>query len=77
MIEKFQQILKKRRRRRALTNIRREFAKAGYPLEQFGDSQLEAALTHWNDDVAAFTVSAKTIYRTLRRLLRVSGSAQN
>ena len=77
MVEKFHQILKTRRRRRALANIRREFAKAGYPLDQFGDSQIEAALTRWNDDVAAFTVSAKTIYRTLKRLPRLSGGAKN
>lgn len=76
MVEKFYQILKTRSRRRALANIRREFAKAGYPLDQFGDSQIEEALPRWNDDIAAFTVSAKTIYRTLKRLLRVSGSAK-
>ena len=77
MVEKLYQILKTRRRRRALANIRREFAKAGYPLDQFGDSQIEAALTRWNDDIAAFTVSAKTIYRTLKRLPRVAPSARN
>ena len=75
MVERLYQILKTRRRRRALAKIRREFAKAGYPLDQFGDSQLEAALTRWNNDIAAFTVSAKTIYRTLKRLPRVAPSA--
>jgi hypothetical protein len=68
VVAKFYQILEAWRRRRALVNIRREFAKAGYPLDHFGDSQIEAALTRWNDDIAAVTVSAKTIYRTLKRL---------
>jgi hypothetical protein len=45
VVKKFYQILKARRRRRAFVNIRREFEKAGYPLDQFGDSQVEAALT--------------------------------
>ena len=72
MVEKFYQILKTRRRRRALSNIRREFAKAGYPLDHFGDSQIEAALTRWNDDIAAVTLNAKAIYRALQRLRRVS-----
>ena len=77
MVERLFQILKTRRRRRALANIRREFAKAGYPLDQFGDSQIEAALTRWNDDISAFTVSAKTIYRTLKRLPRVAPSGRD
>ncbi len=68
MVEKFYQILKTRRRRRALSNIRREFAKAGYPLDHFGDSQIEAALTRWNDDIATVTINAKAMYRALRRL---------
>ena len=77
MLEKFYKILKTRRRRRALANIRQEFAKAGYPLDHFGDSQIEAALTRWNDDIASFTVSANTIYRALKRLPRVAHSARN
>ena len=77
MVERLAQFVKTRRRRRALRNIRREFAKAGYALDQFGDSQIEVALTRWNDDIAAFTVSAKTIYRTLKRLPRVAPSARN
>lgn len=77
MVEKFYQIMKTRRRRRALANIRREFAKAGYPLDHLEDSQIEAALTRWNDDIAAVTVSAKTIYRALKRLPRVARGAQN
>jgi len=68
VVEKFYQILKTRRRRRALANIRREFAKAGYPLDHFRDSQVEAALTRWNDDIAAVTLNAKTIYRALKQL---------
>jgi hypothetical protein len=72
VIKKFYQLLKARKRRRALANIRREFEKAGYPLDQFGDSQLEAALTRWTDDIAAVTLNANAMYRVLRRLRRVS-----
>lgn len=66
LLKKFYQILESRRRRREVRKIRREFARAGYPLDQFQDSQIEAAL-HRNTDVG-FTISAKTIYRTLKRL---------
>ena len=72
MVTRFYEILERRRRRRALVNIRREFASAGYPLDHFRDSQIEAALTHWNDDIAAVTLNAKTIYRALKRLRRVA-----
>lgn len=68
MIKKFYQLLKARRRKRALANIRREFEQAGYPLDQFGDSQIEAALTRWTDDIGAVSVNAKAMYRALRRL---------
>lgn len=68
LVTKFNQFVEARRRQRAIVNIRREFLKAGYPLDHFGDSQIEAALTRWNDDISAVTVSAKTIYRTLKRL---------
>jgi hypothetical protein len=74
LVTKFYQILEGRRRRRALANIRREFARAGYPLDHFRDSQIEEAMTRWNDDIAAVSVSAKTIYRTLKRLRRVTRS---
>ena len=70
MVTKFYQILQARRLRRALVNIRCEFAKAGYPLDHFRDSQIEAALTRCNNDVTAVTLSAKIIYRALRRLRR-------
>jgi hypothetical protein len=68
MVKKFFQILKARRRRRALVNIRREFEQAGHPLDQFGDSQIEAALTLWTDDIAAVTLNANAMYRALRWL---------
>ena len=71
VIKKFYQVLKARKRRRALVNIRREFKKAGYPLDKFGDSQLEAALTRWTLDIAAVTLNANAMYRVLRRLRRV------
>ena len=66
LLKKFYQVLESRRRRREVRKIRREFARAGYPLDQFQDSQIEAALRA-NTDVE-FTISAKTIYRTLKRL---------
>ena len=72
LVTKLNQIVEERRRQRALVNIRREFAKAGYPLDHFGDLQIAVALTRWNDDIAAVTVSAKTIYRTLKHLRRVA-----
>lgn len=75
MVKKFYQILKARRRRRALANIRQEFEKAGYPLDQFGDSQIEAALTSGDSDIASVTVTATTIYRALRRLQRSGAQA--
>ena len=68
LLKKLYQILASRRRRRALRKIRRGFARAGYPLDKFRDSQIEAALRHWNNDVSQVTVNAKTIYRTLKRL---------
>lgn len=75
-VTKLNQILAARRRQRAIVNIRREFEKAGHPLDHFGDSQIEAALTRWNDDISAVTVSAKIIYRALKRLRRVARSEQ-
>lgn len=66
LLKKFYHILESRRRRREVRKIRREFARAGYPLDQFRDSQIEAAL-HRNTEVG-FTINAKTIYRTLKRL---------
>ena len=68
MLKKLYQILVSRRRRRAFRKIRRAFAKAGYSLDKFRDSQIEAALRHWNNDVSQVTVNAMTIYRTLKRL---------
>ena len=75
-VAKLNQIVEARRRQRAIVNIRREFLRAGYPLDHFSDSQIEAALTLWNDDISAVTVSAKIIYRALKRLRRVALSEQ-
>lgn len=71
MVAKFYKILETWKRRRALLNIRREFAKAGFTLDHFPDSQIEGALTRWNDDITAVTLSAKTIYRALKQLAHV------
>ncbi len=49
-------------------SIRREFAKAGFSLDHFPDSELEVALTRWNDDITKVTLSAKIIYRALQQL---------
>ena len=68
MLKKLYEILASRKRRRAFRKIRRGFARAGYPLDKFRDSQIEAALRHWNNDVSQVTVNAMTIYRTLKRL---------
>ena len=77
LITKLKRFAESRRRRRAIVNIRREFLKAGYSLYHFGDSQIEAALTRWNDDISSVTVSAKIIYRALKRLRRVAHREQN
>jgi len=74
LLKKFYQILESRRRRREVRKIRREFARAGFPLDQFRDSQIEAALRP-NTEVR-FTISAKTIYRTLKRL-QIKGETQD
>lgn len=74
LLKKFYQILESRRRRRKIMKIRREFARAGYPLDQFRDLQIEGALRA-NTDVG-FTISAKTIYRTLKRL-KLTGGTQD
>ena len=68
MVEKFYEILKSRKRRRALVSIRQEFARAGFSVDHFPDSQIEGALTRWNDDIMAVILSAKTIYRALKQL---------
>jgi hypothetical protein len=71
LVAKFYKILETWKKRRALVNIRREFAKAGVILDHFPDSQIEVALTRWNDDITAVTLSAKTIYRALKQLAHV------
>ena len=78
MLKKFFQKLQARKRARALLNIRQQFAKAGYPLDRFQDSEIEAAITYWNEaeDIASFTVSAKIIYRILKRLRRGANGQQ-
>jgi len=75
MVKKFYRILESRRRRRSLGKIRREFAKAGYPLDRFRDAQLEVALRYGRNDIAGVTVNAHTIYRTLKRLEVIDGVA--
>ena len=77
MVTKLNQIVEARRRQRAILNIRREFLRAGYPLDHFSHSQLEAAFTLWDDDISTVTVSAKIIYRALKRLRLVARSEQN
>jgi len=76
VLTKFYQKLEARKRARALVNIRQQFAKVGYPLDRFRDSEIEAAITHWNEDIATFTISAKIIYRILKRLRRAANDQQ-
>jgi len=76
VLTKFYQKLEARKRARALVNIRQQFARVGYPLDRFRDSEIEAAITHWNEDIAAFTISAKIIYRILKRLRRAANDQQ-
>ena len=78
MLKKFYQKLQARKRARALLNIRQQFANAGYPLDRFQDSEIEAAITYWNEDedIAAFTISAKIIYRILKRLRQATNGQQ-
>jgi len=71
---KLSQIVEARRRQLAIVNIRRAFLNAGYPLDHFDDSQIEAALTPWNNDISAVTVNAKIIYRALKRLQVIARS---
>jgi len=77
LVTKLNQMVEGRRRQRAIVNIRREFLEAGYPLDHFGDSQIEAALTSRSDDISEVTVSAKIIYRALKRLRRVARSERD
>ena len=72
MVAKFYKFIESWRKRRALLNIRREFARAGFTLDHFRDSQIEGALTRWNDDITAVILSAKTIYRALKQLGHVT-----
>jgi hypothetical protein len=71
LVAKFYKIIESWKKRRALLNIRREFARAGFTLDHFPDSQIEGALTRWNNDITAVTLSAKTIYSALRQLAHV------
>ena len=68
LVTKFYKILEAWKKRRALVSIRQDFARAGFTLDDFPDSQIEMALTRWNDDITAVTLSAKTIYRALKQL---------
>src|SRR5690242_17007635 len=76
VLKKFFQKLQARKRARAVLNIRQEFARAGYPLDHFRDSEIEAAITHWHEDISAFTISAKIIYRIFKRLRRATNGQQ-
>jgi hypothetical protein len=53
-------------------SIRQEFARAGFTIDHFPDSQIEGALTRWNKDITAVILNAKTIYRALKQLGQVT-----
>jgi hypothetical protein len=76
LVTKFYKVLETWKKRRALVNIRQEFARAGFTLDHFPDSQIERALTRWNDDITAVTLSAKTIYRALKQLAHITRDEQ-
>lgn len=58
-----------RRRRRALDDIRRQFASSGYALDDLTDAQLEAAITRGKDNIEKLPpLTGKTLYWTLRRI---------
>ena len=76
LVAKFLQIVEARKRRRTLVDIRREFARAGYPLNRFRDSQIEVALKCGKDDVREVMLSAKTIYHAIRRLRVLTARAR-
>lgn len=59
------------RRRRAFAKVRREFAKAGHPLDGLSDSQVEAALTNGQGVITDVELSAKIIHHALRRLINL------
>lgn len=60
-----------RKRRRALSNIRREFKKCGYPLDRMGDAQVEAALTRGKSEIFNVVLNAKIMNHALRRLSKL------
>ena len=68
MLRKFNHLLATRRRRRALVQIRREFARSGYPLDGHADSDIEASLPPWVCETPPARLGAKTISHALRRL---------
>ena len=77
MVEKFYKVLESRKRRRALVSIPQEFARAGFSVDHFQDSQIEGALTRWNDDITVVILNAKTIYHALKQLGRVTRDQLN
>ena len=69
MFKGFIEVVEKRRGRRRLARIRREFAKCGYPLDHLEDSTIEDALTRGGEcGLKEVPLTAKTIYFALRRL---------
>lgn len=68
MFKKFNRMLAARRRRRALVKIRQEFARSGYPLDGYADSDIEASLPPGMCETRPDYLGAKTISRALRRL---------
>ena len=68
LFTKFHHMLAARRRRRALVKIRQEFARCGYPLDGYADSDIEASLPSGMCETPSDYLGAKTISRALRRL---------
>lgn len=62
-------------KRRRLFQVRRAFERAGYPVDHFSDSQIEAALTRGERSIEEVPISAKILSLALRRLSKRKGDA--
>lgn len=68
VFKRLRRVMAARRRRRALLQIRREFARSGYPLDRLDDDEIEASLPPETFDDPASRLGAKAISRALLRM---------
>ena len=64
-------------KRRRLFQIRRAFEQSGYPVEQFSDSQIEAAMAGDGRSIEEVPISAKILSLAIRRLSKRSGGSKS